>query len=151
MALTIEDGTGVTGADSFATLAEFASIQTDLFAGELTGSDTDKEAALRRAFLYMCSLSWTAASEFPTFGGTIPDEIKKAQVVFARAEQQAPNALQPSVNPSQQKILTRVGDIGWTSLARSGVDAQRIVVTMALDLLKRYISGTGSTKFLARG
>ena len=154
MALTIEDGTGVTGADSFATLAEFATTLADLFGETASESDALKEAALRRAYLYMKSLQWDASDEdsvYPTFGGTIPADIKTAQAIFARAELAAPNALQPSVVPGQQKILTRVGEIGWTPTGQTGVNAQRSVVTMAADLLKDYLSGNGQTKFLSRG
>ena len=152
MALTIEDGTGVTGADSFATQAEYEASQTNLFADVLTGEDAEKEAALRRAYIYMKSLYWVTEGDevYPTFGGTIPADIKTAQAILARVEQATPNALQPNVVPGQQKILTKVGDIGWTPTGQTGVDAQRSVVTMALDLLKDYLSGTGNTKFLLR-
>lgn len=150
MALTIEDGTGVTGADSFTTLVEFAALQVDYFSEALSGTDAEKESALRRAWLYMASLEWNSDSDYPTFDAAIPDAIKIAQTVFARVEQVTPNALQPSVVPGQQKILTRVGEIGWTPTGQTGTDAQRTVVTMAADLLKDYLSGTGTTKFLAR-
>ena len=154
MALTIEDGTGVTGADSFATLVEYGATQTELFAAEIDGTDAVKEAALRRAWLFMKSLAWGKSDSenvYPTFGGTIPADIKTAQAILARVEQESPNALQPSVVPGQQKILTRVGEIGWTPTGQTGVDAQRTTVTMAIDLLEGYLSGTGQTKFLKRG
>lgn len=148
--LTVEDGTGVTGADSFVTLAEYAVTQTDLFGAALDGNDALKEAALRRAWYYLKSLSWRTSYPFPEFGGTIPADIKTAQAVLARYEQADPNGLQPTVTPGQMKVLTQVGEVGWTTLAQGGVDAQRAVVMMAADLLKPYINGTGSTRFLAR-
>ena len=150
MALTIEDGTGVTGADSFITLAEYDTAQADLWAAALTGTDAEKEAALRRAYLYMKSLEWCSDAEYPAFGGTVPEDVKTAQAIFARYEQANPEGLQPSVTPGQQKILTRVGEIGWTPTGQTGVDAQRSVVTMAADLLKEYLCGSGKTKFLNR-
>lgn len=150
MALTIEDGTDVTGADSYVTEAEFDAEQLALFGTALTGDTATKEAAIRRAYLYMKSLAWKAGT-FPLFGGTIPADIKQAQSILARAEQANPQGLQPSVVPGQQKILTRVGDIGWTPTGQTGVDAQRSVVTMAADLLKPYLSGSGQTKFINRG
>jgi len=151
MALTIEDGTGVDGADSFATVAEFDATQVDYFGAALSSTEVLKEAALRRAYLYMRSLDWTSDSDFPTFEGTIPADIKTAQGILARVELSSPNALQPSVVPGQQKILTRVGEIGWTATGQTGVNAQRTVVTMAADLLSSYLNDTGSTRFLARG
>jgi len=148
MALTIEDGTGVTDADSFATLVEFAASQVAIYGTALTGTDAENEASLRRAYLFMKSLNWKADAEYPTFTGTIPADIKTAQSIFARAELASPASLQPSVTPGQQKVLTRVGEIGWTPTGQTGVDAQRSVVTMAMDLLKDYING--SSKFLLR-
>lgn len=151
MALTIEDGTGIAGADSFATLAEYASTQVDLFGAALDGTDVIKEAALRRAYLYLKSLSWKADYPFPTLGGGIPADVKTAQAILARYEQATPNGLQPTVVPGQQKVLTRVGELGWTVMGQSGADAQRAVVMMAADLLKPFVNDTGSTRFLLRG
>ena len=150
MALTIENGAGVAGADSFASLAEYADAQTDLFGAALDGTDVIKEAALRRAFLYLKSLSWKSDYPFPTLGGEIPADVKTAQAILARYEQATPNGLQPTVVPGQQKVLTRVGELGWTVTGQSGADAQRAVVMMAADLLKPFVNDTGNTRFLAR-
>lgn len=150
MALTIEDGTEVAGADSFATLAEYADTQTDLFGAALDGTDVLKEAALRRAYLYLKSLSWKSDYPFPTLGGEIPADVKTAQAILARYEQANPNGLQPTVVPGQQKVLTRVGEIGWTVMGQAGADAQRASVFMADDLLKPFVNDTGSTRFLLR-
>ena len=149
MALTIENGTGIAGADSFASLAEYATTQTDLFGAALDGTDVLKEAALRRAFLYLKSLSWKSAYPFPTLGGEIPADVKTAQAILARYEQANPNGLQPTVVPGQQKVLTRVGELSWTVMGQSGADAQRASVFMADDLLKRFVND-GQTQFLAR-
>lgn len=148
MALTIEDGTGVAGADSFITVDELDTICVDYFAHEETGSDTMKEAAIRRAWLYLKSLTWADEYPFPTLGGTIPEDVKTAQGILAHYEKATPGGLQPSVVPGQQKVLTRVGEIGWTVTGQSGVDAQRAVVTMASDLLKPYLVATSN--FLLR-
>ena len=150
MAVTVEDGTGVTGADSFITLVELDALQVDYFGAAVTSTDPIKEAALRRSYLFMKSLRWKDTADYPTFDATIPDDIKTAQAVLARIEIESPNALQPSVVPGQQKILTRVGEIGWTPTGQTGTDAQRTVVTMAMDLLEPFLSGTGQTKFLNR-
>lgn len=154
MALTIENGTGVTGADSFITLVEFTAVLADLFGETSSATDALKEAAIRRAWYYMKSLQWDASDSdnvYPTFGGTIPADVKTAQGILARAELATPNGLAPTVTPGQQKILTRVGEIGWTATGQTGANAQRAVVSMAADMLKPYLSGTGSTTFLTRG
>ena len=146
MALTIEDGAGVAGADSFITLEEFADIEVDYFGAELPSTDAMREAAIRRSWLYLKSLKWR--DEFPTFDEEIPADVKTAQGILARYEVQAPGGLSPSVVPGQQKILTRVGEIGWTATGFSGVDAQRAVVTMAQDLLAPFL--LPKTNFLLR-
>lgn len=151
MALTIENGTGVTGADSFVTVAELDAYGNAYFNSAAHDGDANKEAALRRTFVYLKSLSWKSDYPFPTLGGTIPDDVKLAQGVLAYWEALTPNILQPNVTPGQQKVLTRVGEIGWTATGQTGVDAQRAVVTMAADLLKPYINDTGATGFLLRG
>jgi hypothetical protein len=148
MALTIETGAGVSGADSFITVAELDAFCTDYFAHTETGSTAQKEAAIRRAWLYLKSLTWKSDYPFPTLGGEIPDDVKTAQGILAHYEKANPNGLQPSVVPGQQKVLNRAGEIGWQVTGQSGVDAQRAVVTMAADLLKPYVV-TGS-KFLMR-
>jgi hypothetical protein len=146
MALTIEDGTTVTGADSFITTAEYEAELLSLF-GETVTAD---EPAIRRSFIYLKSLSWKDDYPFPALGGTIPDAVKQAQSILARYEVATPSGLQPTVVPGQQKILNRVGDIGWKITGASGVAAQRGVVTMASDLLKPYVNATGNTKFIDR-
>jgi hypothetical protein len=150
MPLLIEDGTGVTGADSFVTVAECSAFAVSWFGASLTGSPTDKEAALRRAFGYMRSLQWCNSTFWPAFGGTIPDAVKEAQMIFARAEFLAVNSLQPSVTRGQQKVLNRVGSIGWQITGTAGIDAQRQTVTMATDRLKGLLCGNGSVTFLDR-
>lgn len=146
MALTIETGAGVPGADSFITVAELDAVCDDYFAHTETGSTAQKEAALRRAWLYMKSLSWKET--FPTLGGSIPADVKTAQGILAHYEKSTPGGLAPTVVPGQQKVLVRAGEIGWQVTGQSGVEAQRAVVTMAQDLLKPYLSAPGN--FLLR-
>ena len=149
MALIIENGTGVTGADSFVTVAECEAFALAWFGSSLAGSPAAKESALRRAFGYMRSLDWVDDA-FPTFGGTIPDAVKDAQHMFARAEFQNLMALQPTVAPGQSKVLIGVGSLQWQATGQSGVDAQRVVVTMAMDRLKGLIKAKGVSGFLER-
>ncbi len=148
MALIIENGTGVAGADSFITVAELDAYALAYFGHAAHDGTATKEAALRRTFVYLKSLPWLAAYPFPTLGGTIPDDVKLAQAVLAYWEALTPNILQPNVTPANQKILTKAGEIGWTATGQTGVDAQRAVVTMASDLLKPYL--TGDVRFLLR-
>lgn len=139
MALIIEDGTGVSGADTFVTVAECSAFATAYFGASLNGNNTDKEAALRRAFVFMSGLRWKTGL-WPTFGGSIPQGIKNGQHVFARVEFQSPLVLSPQVNLSQGKVLTQVGSLQWTP--KSGgdtVEEARPVVTMAFDFIRPWL------------
>jgi hypothetical protein len=147
--LTIENGSGVAGADTFITVAELDEICLFYFGHAETGSEASKNGALRRSWLYLKSLPWKTEYPWPTLGGTIPADVKLAQGILAHFEKEAPNGLQPNVVPGQQKVLTRVGEIGWTAMGQTGVDAQRAVVTMADDLLTPYLQA--KTNFLLRG
>jgi hypothetical protein len=148
MALIVEDGTGVTGADSFITVAEQDAVCEAYFGHTDTGSNAAQEAAIRRAFLYLKSLTWKEDYPFPTLGGEVPNDVKTAQAILAHFETETPNSLQPSVVPGQQKILTRVGELSWTPTGSSGVASQALAVPMVDSLLKPYISA--STNFLLR-
>lgn len=150
MTLTIENGTGVTGADSFVTVEECSAHAVAYFVTSLHGNDVEKEAALRRAWVYMATLAWKADYPWPTLGGTIPEPVKVAQSVFARVEFQNVGALSPNVTRSSNKVLNKAGEIGWSvSHGPNTVEAARPVVTMAMDLLKPYLI-SGNTKFLER-
>lgn len=140
MALTIENGTGVAGADSFVTVAEFATNEIAYFGASLAGSTADKEAALRRAFVYMSALDWKP-DLWPTFGGTIPQAVKLAQSVLARAEFQKVNALSPTVALQGRKVLNKVDEIGWdVQHGPNTIEAARPIVTMAMDFLAPYLA-----------
>jgi hypothetical protein len=148
MALVVEDGTGVAGAESFITVAEYDTLHTNIFAHNEHGSTPQKEAALRRSWYYLKSLTWGEDYPFPTLGGEIPADVKLAQSLLAHYELDNVNGLAPSVVPGQQKVLNRVGEIGWQAMGQAGAEAQRAVVTMAADLLKPYL--VAANNFLLR-
>lgn len=154
MSLTIEDGTGVFGADSFVTAAECQAFAVAYFGAHLAGSPADKEAALRRAFVLMSVLPWKP-DLWPTFGGEIPQAVKNAQHAIARVELQNPGSLSPVYDKSQAKILTAVGSLKWAAKAGPNtVEAARPVVTMAMDFLKAaglLQAETGGVTWLERG
>jgi hypothetical protein len=135
MALIIEDGTGVAGADSYATSAEYIAFVQDYF-GVTVASD---DPALRRAFYYMQGLRWKSGT-YPLFGGAIPIEVKHAQTLFARAEQQSVGALSPDVVLSGSKTLVEVKGIKWTASGpMATVENSRPIVTAAFDFLRPYL------------
>ena len=139
MALIIENGTGVPNADSFITVTECSADAVAYFGSSLNGNNADKEAALRRAFTYMRALEWKD-DLWPTFGGTIPNVVKLAQSVFARAEFQKVNALSPTVTLRGNKVLNKVDAIGWdVNHGPNTVEASRPIVTMGMDFLAPYL------------
>ena len=152
--LTIEDGTGVPGADTFISVAEYADIEARYSGQALGGSVPEKEAALRRAFLYMSALEWLP-DMFPRFIGDIPDAVKTAQMALARVELQTVGFLTPDVTLSGRKVLTGGKGITWTiQAAPNTVEAARPVVTFAMDLLRPYLARdpaqSGGTRFVQR-
>lgn len=172
MALIIEDGTGVVGAEAYADLDACVAWAVKYFGHSLTGSDATKEASIRRAVQFMDglpwkgrathtrdrqTLAWPRASVFDSEGyaieiDEIPEEIIFAQHVFARAEHQSAGILSPQVDRSAQKVLSKVDEIQWTVLAQPGVDAARPVVTMAMDKIKQFlIGGGGASVVMGRG
>lgn len=149
MTLTIEDGTGIDGADSFATVAEYEAFVLDYFGDTVTGD----EPALRRAFVILSTQPW-GVDLWPTFGGTIPAAVKKAQAAIARVEAANPGTLSPVYDRSQAKVLTAVGSIQWTPKAGPDtIEAARPAVTMAMDFLKAadLLQSGGAVGWLERG
>lgn len=139
MALIIEDGTGVSNADSYETVAECEAFSLAYFGHNLTGNTASKEASLRRAFYFMQGLRWKAGT-YPLFGGTIPTAVKHAQTLFARAEHQNVGALSPTVTLGGQKVLTKVDVLGWeVSGPEATVENSRPVVTAAYDFLRPWL------------
>lgn len=140
MALTIENGTGVAGADSFNTVEQCSAHAVAYFGASLSGNAADKEAALRRAWVFMSALDWLPGL-WPTFGGTIPAPVKLAQSVFARAEFKAAGFLSPEIAMTGRKVLTEVDGVKWSVIGDAAtVEQSRPVVTMAFDLLRPWLA-----------
>jgi hypothetical protein len=168
MPLIIEDGTGIANADSYVTVAECDAFAVAFFGASLGGSLADKEAALRRAAAFMNGLPWKGLRTegrdqglaWPRTGVTdgeendiseneIPQEIKRAQMIFARAEFQTPGLLSPVVNIVQQKTLIEVRGIRWQPRsAPNTIEAARPVVTAAMEQVKDLL--IAKTMFLDR-
>jgi len=153
MALTIETGAGVSGADSYITVTECDGFATSFYGAALSGTTADKEAALRRAFRFMDSLPWLGCQVYPygqawpRYGlwnllpTVIPQAVKDAQAIFARAELQENGCLQPQVTLANQKVLVQADTLQWQVVGGAGVAASRATVTAALDRLKPFLAG----------
>lgn len=99
MALIIEDGTVVAGADTFATLAELVTYSDD-YGATIPDDDVLLESLLRRAYLQMNSMQWYGCASdrdqtgawprigverngYAVAGDSIPALIKKGQMALA--------------------------------------------------------------------
>lgn len=154
MAITVEDGSNVSGAEAWADLAAHDAWAVKFHGAASTQADALKEAAIRRAVAYLDALPWkgskangrSQALSWPRTGAAdgsgdviasdeIPAELIAAQHMLTWAEIASPGTLNPSVNMANGKALTGVGDVKWTLTGGEGdsIDAHRTLVMGALD------------------
>jgi hypothetical protein len=146
MALIIEDGTGVSSADSYATRAGYITFADDYY-GETVADEDASDAPLRRAYAYMRSLPWKTSADYPTFDGTIPQAVKNAQIEFARAEAASVGVLSPqgSLRDSAiNKEKVDVIEVGYdTSRLPAGVEAAEVFVSAGMRWIAEYLVNGG--------
>lgn len=170
--MTLTTDAGAANADSYVSLADADTYHTSHNAGQWTGEDTAKEAALRRATMWIDgryrsrfpgsrsngrsqSLEWPRKNAYDTagdlIGGTeIPNEVVQAVCEAALRELASAGSLSPDIVEAQTVQSESVGPISTTYAAKSGVDAQRPVLTVVDDLLAPVLSRRGGTKTLVR-
>lgn len=158
MALTVETGANVQGADCYADVVACSAWAVAHFGQSLTGNTADKEAAIRRAVAYLDGLRWKGQRTYgrdqslawPRSGVTdceglaiasnvVPAELIFAQHVLARAEFQSPGILAPSVSLAGVNKREKVDVIEVeydTSRLQGNADELRQIVTMATDKLR---------------
>jgi len=131
MALIIETGSIVAGADSFATVAEFATYAGN-YGRAVPSDDEEVEALLRRAALQMDALAWNGALlspyqslSWPRYGvmidgwavpsNEVPAKVKLGQMALAAeiyADDSAPAELKsgPIIREKVGPLETEYGD-----------------------------------------
>jgi hypothetical protein len=115
MALIVEDGTGVEGANSYADIVTIDAYHTALGATTWTGDDTAKEQAVIRAMrwlesnnfvgvkgAYTNALEWPRNDAYSRNGYLIPDNeiptsLKESLAEAALIELVTPNSLSPTI------------------------------------------------------
>jgi len=167
--LTVEDGTSVTGADAFISLADAEALYLDRNGEAWSGTDPEKEAAIRRATAFVDSLDFVGeplngrdqALAFPRKNAfdrngleipedEVPKEVVTATGLLAFAESATPGILTPTVDRAGAVKSEQVGPIRVEFAGNPGtVSFNRQVVTGAMDLLGPLILG-GNTKFVGR-
>lgn len=171
MALIIEDGTGVTGAQAYADAAAYVSWATAQFGAAPTATTADIEAAILRSVARLETLRWVGAKvggraqalawprtdaldgEGNEIAETeIPAEVITAQHAMTKAELDSPGALSPNVTLTGQKVLNKVDVLGWeVQKAPNTVESARVQVTAAMDAIRALLAGGDSTtRFVAR-
>ena len=162
MALIVETGANIPGADCYANVTACSAWAEAYFGHALTGSTADKEASIRRATAYLDGLKWKGVRTYgrgqslawPRTGvkdcegisiadNVIPAELIFAQHVLARAEFQSPGILAPSVNLGGVNKREKVDVIEVeydTSRLQGNTDELRQIVTMAMDKLRCLLS-----------
>lgn len=155
MAITVEDGSNVTGAEAWADLSAHDAWAVKFHGAASAKSDALKESAIRRTAAYLDALPWkgsksngrSQALSWPRTGATdaagetiaadeIPAELVTAQHMLTWAEIASPGILNPSVKMAGQKELTAVGSgEKWTLTGAEGdsIDAHRTLVMGAID------------------
>lgn len=166
MALTVEDGSGLAGADALVSLDRAQEIVDGLGLAGWPASADDQESAIRRASRWL-STYYRYKGEavkgrgqglaFPRSGvvddqglavadDAVPIEMEFATVYGALAEAASPGVLTPTINPGQIAQSEKVGPLAITYRKTdrprndlSGADDQRDVLTAIYDHVKGLI------------
>lgn len=163
MALTIEDGTGIAGADAYADVTACSAYAVNYYGSSLSGSPADKEAAIRRAAAYLSTLPWkgtrahgrdqglawprdgvTDCEGYPIASNVVPGEVVAAQHELARAEFQSPGVLTPSASKAKAVVSMEKVDVIQvqydTDNLTGTIDDIRPTVTAAMDKIKCFLA-----------
>lgn len=169
MALVVEDGTIVPGADSYISLADARTLAAK-YGYALPTDDTEAEAALRNGAMYiglqepfMCGRRVSAVQSlsfprtgislygFPVANNVIPDQVKLAQII-AGAEYGAGTTVRASTDG---RITTHEEVVGAVVVeyADNGVTGATTTITAAMDALRPLLCGAnnGSSFNVYRG
>lgn len=156
MAITVEDGTGLAGADSFISVADADTFHTDRGNTTWTGTDAVKEVALRRASFFLThAFSWkgepltqrTQALAWPRVGvidgdgfsvdsDAVPQEIKDATCLAALQELVTQGSLNPITKPSDAVDVVKIGPLMFDFANSSSSPLnKRTQITEMLDVI----------------
>ena len=168
MALVVEDGTGLSTAESYISVANADSYHSVRGNSTWTGADALKESALRRATTYIDgrygprfsgyrrlardqALMWPRSDATDVEGWTIenddiPVEIERATAEAALRELVDPGSLSPDVEISTSGSIIRekVGPLEVEYSDPAAVDRTRPVLQILDDILAPLLRGLGS-------
>ena len=165
MPLVIEDGTGVTGADSYGTRAGFITHALNYYGATVPDTDAS-DVPMRSAYAYLSGLKWKGTKTlgrgqtgaWPRTGVTdcegididtdeIPTEVIQAQYDLAYFEYLNPGALSPSGSIRDAFVSMEKVDVIAveydTSRFAPGQDVTAVRVEAAMRLLGCFLVGGG--------
>lgn len=171
MALTVEDGTGLTTSDALISLAWLKSYHDARGNDYSAYSDTALEQAIVRATDYLSeSFAWQGyklhergyaggeqALAWPRTGvvdrngysvasDEVPSEVQKAAAEIALYEAGTPGGMQPVYTPHSRVKSERVGPLAVEyDLSRGDADGARPVLLVVRDLIGQFLAvGAGN-------
>ncbi|RJG10918.1 hypothetical protein D3879_14655 [Pseudomonas cavernicola] len=122
MALTIENGSIVAGADSFATAAELVTYAAN-FGRTIPGTEAAQESLLRRAYLEMNALPWKGCAVSPNQTGSWP-RVGVVRNDFTIAS----NVIPAQVKAGQMALATEIhaDDLAPPELKVGAIESEKV-------------------------
>lgn len=166
MALTVEDGTGVAGADAYVSLEDCTAYANAHELNDWLNATADQDAAIRRATAFLDrtytwkgyktwgrsqTLAWPRVEvldeeDNEILGTEIPIEIVQATCELAAYEAANPGALTPAVTATSFVTRERVGDIEVNyAVAGGSAEAMRPTLIGVEDLISGLLARGRST------
>jgi hypothetical protein len=169
VALVVEDGTGLSTAESYVSVADCSTYCTARGLTFATGTDANKEAALRRATAYIDgaygarfigarrngrsqALQWPRIDAYDSSveeyvdHESVPVEVINATCEAAVRELAVPGALAPDLERGGQIKSLKAGSVGIEYMGSAPADTTFKVIDQALASLL----ATGSGSFVGR-
>jgi len=172
VALIVEDGTNVSGADALASLAFVDTYHSSMGNTAWTGDDTIvKEPAIRRATAFLSNsynwkgnrvngrdqaLAWPRAGVVDQDGygigsNEIPTELQNAVAEIALRELVTPGTMNPDFTQSAMVKREKVASLEVEYLNSStSADAQRPVLLVVRDMISQFLVNGGTNRFSGR-
>jgi hypothetical protein len=175
MALTVEDGTGLSGADAFVSLAYFKAYCDKRGKDYSSYADAVIEQAIVRATDYLSesvawqgyrvkprtddapqALSWPRHNVVDREGyvvayDEVPEAIQRATCELAFYELGSPGGMQPVFTANERVKSEKVGPIAIEyDTSANGTSGARPVLLAVMDLVGEFTSNTGGSMLSGR-
>lgn len=159
MALVVEDGTCIAGANALVSRADFLAFAADYYPGQTFTDDATTDAAILRTSAWLSSFpEWKGKAKcgrglqgtaFPRTGMTdcagepipddaVPVEVQHATFMGTIAEYAVPGVLTPTITPGERRKRVKVDviEVEYADTDGDPTTALRPVLTTVTDLLR---------------